>query len=163
MLVPRALFQYPIRHLIFRSREVSKLRDLYLELSDRSEIWQAPRQHCCRSACQISKRCKNSKLRISRLRDFSRDLTIRHLIRYWNGAQGAVYSTAAIENPVMRDRRKFANRTKKDQNCNSYRGDDNCMSYLSNGIMHLGQYWFRWWQGTIDKIVGLFWIIKDFF
>ena len=32
-----APFQYPIR-LIVRSREVSKPQDLYLELSDRSEI-----------------------------------------------------------------------------------------------------------------------------
>ena len=29
----------------------------YWKLSDRSEIWQAPWQHCCRGACQISKRC----------------------------------------------------------------------------------------------------------
>ena len=28
----------------------------YLELSERSEIWQAHRQHCCRCACQIAKR-----------------------------------------------------------------------------------------------------------
>ena len=52
----RAPFQYPIRRLIVRSREVSKPRDLYLELSDRSEIWQAPWQHCYRGACQISNR-----------------------------------------------------------------------------------------------------------
>ena len=39
-----------------RSREVSKPWDLYVELSDRSEIWQ-PRQHCCRCACQNSKWC----------------------------------------------------------------------------------------------------------
>ena len=49
-----APFQYPIRRLIVRSREVSKPRDWYLELCDSSEIWQAPRQHCCRCACQIS-------------------------------------------------------------------------------------------------------------
>ena len=55
----RPLFQYPIRCLIVRSREVSKQWDLYLELSDSTEIWQAHRQHCCRSACQISKLCNN--------------------------------------------------------------------------------------------------------
>ena len=48
-------FRYPTRHLIIRSRKVSNPRDLYLELSDRSEIWQAPRQRCCRGACGISK------------------------------------------------------------------------------------------------------------
>ena len=53
--------QYPKRRLFVRSRKVSKPRDLYLELSDRFEIWQARRQHCCRCACQISKRYGNLK------------------------------------------------------------------------------------------------------
>ena len=51
----RAPSQYPIRRIIVRSREVLKPRDLYLELSDRSEISRTLRQHCCRCACQISK------------------------------------------------------------------------------------------------------------
>ena len=54
--------QYPKRRLSVRSRKVSKPRDLYLELSDRSEIWHALRQQCCRCACQISKRYDNSIL-----------------------------------------------------------------------------------------------------
>ena len=49
-------FHYPIRRLIVRSREVSKPRGLYLKILYRFEICQAPRQHCCRYACQISKR-----------------------------------------------------------------------------------------------------------
>ena len=57
----RAPSQYPIRRLIVRSRGVSKPRDLYLELSDRSDIWQAHRQQCCRRVCQISKRYDNLK------------------------------------------------------------------------------------------------------
>ena len=77
--------QYKIRRLIVRSREVSKPRDLYLELSDRSEIWQALWQHCCRCACQISKRYDNLKYQ-SRGFQTSRDLTIRRLFGYWNGA-----------------------------------------------------------------------------
>ena len=64
--------QYPKRRLSVRSRKVSKPRDLYLKLSDRSEIWQALRQQCCRCACQISKRCDNLKIPISWLRDFTR-------------------------------------------------------------------------------------------
>ena len=40
-----APFQYPIRRLTVRSREVSKPRDWCLKLSDRSAIWQTPRQH----------------------------------------------------------------------------------------------------------------------
>ena len=38
-----------------RSHEVSKPRDLSLELTYRFRIWQASRQQCCRDACQISK------------------------------------------------------------------------------------------------------------
>ena len=67
-----APFQHPIRRLIVRSREVSMPRNLYLEQSDRCEIWQAPWQHCCRRACQISQWYDNFKLPISRLRDFTR-------------------------------------------------------------------------------------------
>ena len=55
--------QYPKRRLSVRSRKVSKPRDLYLELSDRSEIYQ------------------------SRGFETSRDLTIRRLFGYWDGAQ----------------------------------------------------------------------------
>ena len=70
----RAPSQYPKRRLFVRSRKVSKPRDLYLELSDGSEIWQALRQHCYRCACQISKRYDNLKYQ-SRGFETSRDLT----------------------------------------------------------------------------------------
>ena len=69
-----------------RSRKVSKLRDLHLELADRSEIWQALRLQCCRCACQISKRYGNLKYQ-SRGFETSRDLTIRRLFGYWDGVQ----------------------------------------------------------------------------
>ena len=47
--------QYPIRRLIVRSHcKISKPRDWLFRLSHRFEIWQAPRQRCCRAACQIS-------------------------------------------------------------------------------------------------------------
>ena len=49
------------KRLIVRSREVSKPRDWYFKSSYRFEIWQAHRQQCCRSACQISERSDNSK------------------------------------------------------------------------------------------------------
>ena len=77
--------QYPKRRLSVRSRKVSKPRDLYLELSDLSEIWQALRQQCCRCACQISKRYDNLKYQ-SRGFETSRDLTKRRLFGYWDGA-----------------------------------------------------------------------------
>ena len=77
--------QYPKRRLIVRSREVSKPRDWYFKLSNRFEIWQAHRQQCCRSACQISERSDNSKYK-SRGFETSRDLTIRRLFGYWDGA-----------------------------------------------------------------------------
>ena len=81
----RAPSQYPKRRLSVRSRQVSKPRDLYLELSDRSEIWQALRQQCCRCACQISKRYDNLKYQ-SRGFETLRDLTKRRLFGYWDGA-----------------------------------------------------------------------------
>ena len=91
LCVSRAPSQYPIRRLSVRSRKVSKPRDLYLELSDRSEIWQALRQHGCRCACQISKRCNSLKYQ-SRDFETSRDLTKRRLFVYWDGAQTAIWS-----------------------------------------------------------------------
>ena len=42
LVISKALFQYLIRHLIISSIEVSKPRDLCLELSNHPEIWQAP-------------------------------------------------------------------------------------------------------------------------
>ena len=78
--------QYPKRRLSVRSRYVSKPRDLYLELSDRCEIWQALRQQCCRCVCQISQRYDNLKYQ-SRGFETLRDLTERRLFGYWDGAQ----------------------------------------------------------------------------
>ena len=74
-----ALFQYPIIRLIVRSRKVSQPQDMYLELHDRSEIWQTPRQHCCRCACQISKRYEYSDPQ-SRTFETFQDFMIRRLI-----------------------------------------------------------------------------------
>ena len=71
--------------LFVRSREVSKPRDWYFKLSYRFEIWQAHRQQCCRSACQISERSDNSKYK-SRGFETLRDLTKRRLFVYWDGA-----------------------------------------------------------------------------
>ena len=78
--------QCPKRRLFVRSRKVSKPRDWYFKLSYRFEIWQAHRQHCCRSACQISERSDNSKY-TSRGFETLRDLTKRRLFGYWDGAQ----------------------------------------------------------------------------
>ena len=87
----RAPSQYPKRRLSVRSRKVSKSRDLYLELSDRSEIWQALRQQCCRCACQISKRYDDLKFQ-SRGFETLRDLTKIRLFGYWDGSQGPMRS-----------------------------------------------------------------------
>ena len=72
LLMTWALFQYLIRCLIVRSFKVSKPWDLYLERSDRSEIWQAHR------------RCSNLNYQ-SHGFETSRDHKILHLIGYWNG------------------------------------------------------------------------------
>ena len=84
----RAPSQYPKRRLYVRYRKVSKPRDWYFKLSYRFEIWQAHRQHCCRSACQVSERSDNSKYK-SRRFETLRDLTERRLFGYWDGAQVA--------------------------------------------------------------------------
>ena len=78
-----APFQHPTIRLTVRSHEVSDLRDVYLEFPDRSEIWQAPRQHCGRSVCQISMRCDNLNYQY-RSFETSRDLPTRRLNGYWN-------------------------------------------------------------------------------
>ena len=99
-IITRAPSQYPKRRLFVRSRKVSKPRDLYLELSDRSEIWQALRQQCCRCACQISKRYDNLKYQ-SRGFETLRDLTKRRLFGYWDGAldaMSAVYRVLHLAN-----------------------------------------------------------------
>ena len=83
---PRAPSQYPKRRLFVRSRKVSKPRDWYFKLSYRFEIWQAHRQHCCRSACQVSERSDNSKYKFRGFETL-RDLTERRLFWYWDGAQ----------------------------------------------------------------------------
>ena len=85
LLVSWAPSQYQKRRLFVRSRKVSKPRDWYFKSSYRFEIWQAHRQHGCRSACQISERSDNSKYK-SRGFETLRDLTKRRLLGYWEGA-----------------------------------------------------------------------------
>ena len=53
----RTVFQYPIRHLIVRSRKVSKPRNWYVEYGDHSA-------HCYRCACPNSKRYHSLLTRI---------------------------------------------------------------------------------------------------
>ena len=84
---PWAPSQYPKRRLSVSSHKVSKPRDRYFRLSYRFEIWEAHRQHCCRSTCQISERSDNSKYK-SRGFETLRDLTERRLFGYWDGALG---------------------------------------------------------------------------
>ena len=52
-IATRASRHYADGCLIARSRKVSKLRDSGLDLCNRSEIWEAPRQCCCRDGCQF--------------------------------------------------------------------------------------------------------------
>ena len=80
----RAPFQCPKRRHFVRSRKVSKPRDWYFKFSYRFEFWQAHRQHCYRSACQISERSDNSKYK-SRGFETLRDLTKRCLFGYIDG------------------------------------------------------------------------------
>ena len=85
MQITRAPFQYLILCLTLRSCKVSKPWDLYLELSNRSKIWQAPWQQCFWGSCQFSKQCDNSNWQ-SHGFEFSWDFMIRHLIGYQHRA-----------------------------------------------------------------------------
>ena len=64
--------------LTARSREASKVRDSCLNFSNPSEIWQAPRQQCCRDACPISEWYNHYNTQ-SRGFETSWDLTVRRL------------------------------------------------------------------------------------
>ena len=65
------------------TREVSEQRDWLFKLSYRFEIWQAAMLPMCLSNIRaIGQIC----IQISLLRDFARDLTIRRLTGFWNGA-----------------------------------------------------------------------------
>ena len=89
--------QYPIRRLIVRSCEVSNQRDLHLESSDHSEIWQTPRQHDCQWACQISKRCDNSNYQSRGFRDFTRSCDkLSYWILKWGPDDCQLLSTVAL-------------------------------------------------------------------
>ena len=101
----RALFRYPIRRIIVRSRKVSKPLDLYLELSDRSKICQEPQQHCCWCDCQISKQYFDLNYQ-SRGFQTSRDIMIRRLIRYWNGAQVEISRQCFVHLSMPKPRQK---------------------------------------------------------
>ena len=54
-------FQYQVRHLFERSREISTVHNWGLELLERSEMWQISRQHCHHGTCQIPKKSKHHK------------------------------------------------------------------------------------------------------
>ena len=75
---PWASIHKAVRRLTARSREVSKPRDSCLDYSNRSEIWQASRQQCCRDACQIWEQCHHYNTQ-SRGFETSRDLAVRRL------------------------------------------------------------------------------------
>ena len=55
--------QHRIRHLMVRSHTVSMVRDKWLYFSNSSDIWHASRQHCCRGACQMSRRYEHFNTR----------------------------------------------------------------------------------------------------
>ena len=81
--------------LITMSREASKPRDCVFKLSYRSEIWQTPRKHCCRDACQISERSDNSKP-ISRGFEISWDVVVRRSSAYWIEALVSITALSCV-------------------------------------------------------------------
>ena len=73
-LEPGPLLTKPMDVLPARSRVVSKGRDWVLWWSHLSEIWQAPRQCCCRCACKLQSDWKsiNTNLAASSLHEILR-------------------------------------------------------------------------------------------
>ena len=133
-------FQYPIRGFIVRSRKVSKPRDLHLELHDRSAIWQAPRQQCCRCACQISKPFDKFNYQYHGFYT-SRDLTIWRLIGYWNGDQVSLRKNLII---------KVA--------CHPwwYGWHLRCLlRWLQRAVENKMRSWETWWFSDVHRFVNL--------
>ena len=91
----RLFIEDPNIYFTVPAYEDLKPRDWYFKLSYRFEIWQAHRQQCCRSACQISEWSDNSEYK-SRGFETSRDLTIRRLFGYWDGAQVSRAGTGLV-------------------------------------------------------------------
>ena len=58
-------------------------------------LCQAPRQQCCQGACQISKWYDDDSSYQSRGLETSRNIMIRRLIGYWNGALVPIAGTPA--------------------------------------------------------------------
>ena len=83
-------FSLPGPHFNIQCHEDLKPWDLYLELTDRSEIWQAPWQQCCLGASLISEGSYNSKYKSHHFETLW-DLIIRRLIVYGNGALQVCY------------------------------------------------------------------------
>ena len=86
----RAPFQYLMKHLVLKSHQVTKPWDWGFKSSHHLEIWQAHRQQCCWGASQISEQLDNSKYESCAFKTLQ-DLTMKHIIGYWNGVQVAVH------------------------------------------------------------------------
>ena len=77
-------FQYRIS-LVERPCKVWNVWDRCLEICNHCEIWLAPRRHYYRGARKISKPYTHFNIQ-SHGFETSLDLTIRRLIKYWNGS-----------------------------------------------------------------------------
>ena len=66
------------------------VRSLWNLTGTSAALLPTPRQHCCRCACEISKRCDVLNCQ-SRGFETSRDLATRRLIGYWNRAQVSTF------------------------------------------------------------------------
>ena len=100
-----ACYIYGNQSTVSRKQGPVSISEKTSELSYRFEIWQAHRQHCCRSACQISERSDNSKYK-SRGFETLRDLTERRLFGYWDGAQVPSWSPTTRKS-FSNDRQKW--------------------------------------------------------
>ena len=159
--------QYPKRRPFVRSRFVSTPRDWYFKLSYRFEICQAHRQHCCRSACQISERSDNSKYK-SRGFETLRDLTERRLFGYWDGAQ--VFCKAGLKLTHLHLNKMATIVAEYIFKCNAFHWIKMIKfrfkfhwNFLTGVQWTINQHWFRLWLGaeeTTSHYLNQWWPIS---
>ena len=83
LILAWAPFQYPIRHLIKTSRKVSKPRDFVFRIVRSLD---GPLSSSAVDVPVVSQRCTNLSFKPSGF-DASRNVRMRRLLGYWNGAQ----------------------------------------------------------------------------
>ena len=107
--------------LTTKSREISKPRDIDLELSNRSNDWKAYRQQCCRGVLKISERCdyfntQNRGFETARSYDTNCDLLRCDVSRFCPYPSGLLHPTGtSMRLPLVLVKQPWRTRVNKSQ------------------------------------------------